>query len=507
MKLPFFAFLTIATASLCLAGSINDSFFPLENYDQRVSRWIDPSDPSYDQELLGSGIQEQRKNELFDHLFGSLSPWSEDCVKKSLSGSSIKLEEEQFFAKFGVADKYYGSDEPNGVPYPPDWLTAIQENSDLAQLDHLSYTSSKRGILIQNCAARVLPTEQFAFLKSTSPGEGYPFDYLQMSTAYLGTPLYVIATTQDGLWDLVLTPDFLAWVKSENVALISQEFINTWSAAAKKQLIAITQTAVPLNDEKNNLHLLMCVGTCFPQGTKPSTIILPRVDSEGNALIQEEPLVEGMGVPLPWSLTPHHMAMLMNTLIGRPYRWGGIGNEFDNDCSAELKNLFLPFGIYLPRNSSEQVTAGLMTDKSSSPADQRIEFLKKEGKPFLSLIYIGGHVMLYIGTYPNPNDQENLMAMTYQNLWGLRPTPPFIEDNPDKRFIIGKSAFLPLLLQYPEEPTAVSLAAKPTFQICDLSQFPLLLLQSSGMDLSALQEKERRSQHLHLLMTPERIAE
>ena len=40
----------------------------------------------------------------------------------------------------------------------------------------------------------------------------------------------------------------------------------------------------------------------------------------------------------------------------QPYGYGGL---YDNrDCSAMTRDLFAPFGLYLPRNSSEQARGG-----------------------------------------------------------------------------------------------------------------------------------------------------
>ncbi|EEQ11178.1 hypothetical protein ymoll0001_26880 [Yersinia mollaretii ATCC 43969] len=62
--------------------------------------------------------------------------------------------------------------------------------------------------------------------------------------------------------------------------------------------------------------------------------------------------------------------------------------------------------------------------------------------------------MLYIG---NTDWAGNTVPMTYQNLWGLKPS------NASSRSIIGKSVFFPLLPQYPEAPELGSLAGKDKF--------------------------------------------
>ncbi|MFZ4116113.1 MAG: SH3 domain-containing protein [Chthoniobacterales bacterium] len=511
---PLFHYSSLVALSLLLISLVSpkalarsplDTFFPLEHYDQEITDWIDPSATSYDQELLGSDFQEKRTQELYTHLFGTLSPWSQNHVQ-ALLASGIKHEEVQMFAEFSKAGTHYGDDSESATAYDQEWLASIQENSNLAQLDSLKYDSKCRGITTTNLAARVLPTDQHAFLNPMLPGEGDTFDYLQMSAVWVGTPVYVLATTCDGAWNLVITPDFIAWVKSEGVALADEQFVQSWSQAAQEQLVAITKTATPLQDEEGHLLSRAYVGACFPKGHSFSTMMVPSADQDHHATIQEIPVTSDMSADLPLSLTPHHMADIMGTLIGRPYAWGGM--DFNNDCSAELKSLLTPFGIYLPRHSSAQVTVGTMVDKSALLPAERLSYLMDKGKPFLSLIHIGRHVMLYLGKYSHlytapDGSHQPFMAMTYQNLWGLSPNALL----PSRRAIIGKAVLLPLLLQYSEDTTLVSLANKSLFQICDLSEFPAESSESQIKTLSFKcfdnRSKEKAVINLKSLMCPE----
>ncbi len=158
---------------------------------------------------------------------------------------------------------------------------------------------------------------------------------------------------------------------------------------------------------------------------------------------------------MPWEMTPRNIATLMKSMSGRPHGWG-IYN-FYNDCSAEMRSLLMPFGIFLPRNSAAQVQATTrMIDLSKEDIGPRINYLKEHGKPFTTLIYITGHIMLYIGN-TTINGQE--VPMTYQNIWGLH-TP-----DSRSRSIIGGSVFFPILPSYPEEPELISLAGKPLFKL------------------------------------------
>jgi hypothetical protein len=510
-----FLFLTTSVVTSLFSGSLLDTIFPLENYSQDIAEWMHPTNLDFlcDQPLLENKVQQKRQAEFYKHYFGISSPWNEAYVQNVLSASdpnSIAEQEEQSFTQFNVASTYYGNNSPNNpIPYSQGWLDSIKANSNLVQLDSLSYAAGHRGITTANLAGRILPTEQHAYLNPTLPGEGDTFDYLQMSAVWIGTPVYVIATTKDGAWDLVLTPDFIAWVESRGVGMADATFIQNWSAAAQENLVAIIKTETPLRDPTGNLLSLTYVGTVFPKGESDSTLMVPMMDAHQHAVSQEISVSPDAMAQMPLSLTPHSIATIMSTLIGRSYGWGGM--NFGNDCSAETKSLFTPFGIYLPRHSSDQVSVGAMVDEGAAAPADRLSYLMENGKPFLSLIYIGGHIVLYTGNNPNPNDPgQQPMAMTYQNLWGLGPIPPITISNPARRAVIGKAVLFPMLLQYPEDTGLNSLAAHAAFQICDLSTFAevssdeLVQVMAVGSDSKEHAKKPVLPRvDIHSMMTPE----
>ncbi len=94
--------------------------------------------------------------------------------------------------------------------------------------------------------------------------------------------------------------------------------------------------------------------------------------------------------------------------------------------------------------------------------DERIAALTEKGHPLMTLIYIGGHVMLYLGN--KTVGQHERAAMTYQNIWGMSP------ESKDSRYVIGQSVFFPLLKYYPENPGISSLANKSYFTLVHLDE-------------------------------------
>lgn len=446
------------------------SLFPMDKYDQSVRTWINPNDSDYETILLDQSIQSKRMEIFYDHYFGSQSPWNSHYINtiiRSPEPNTIKSLEQviiQYFSNTGKTNDQIGYGE-NFRPYSSDWINSISDNVNIVQFDNLVYQDNKRGIAIDNLHARALPTDDVHYYSHTLAGQGYPFDNLQMSSLWAGTPVYILAETKNHAWYLVVTPDYIGWVKSTGIAYVDAAFVHTWTLAAKNQLAAITQTNSEVVDDQDHFIFSVYVGSVFPavESTTMIKIMVPVMNMDHQAVIKLANVSQQQASIMPLSVTPHHFSNVLSTLLGRPYGWGNM--YFYNDCSAELKNALTPFGIWLPRHSSDQVTVGKMVDMSAHDAQQRLDYLMAHGKKFLTLVYIGGHIIMYIGTHTNPYEQQSKMVMTYQNMWGLSPTPS------TRRAIVGKSVIFPMLLSYPEDVTLHSLADKKYFQVSYLSDF------------------------------------
>ncbi|MGI2298394.1 NlpC/P60 family protein, partial [Candidatus Cardinium hertigii] len=190
---------------------------------------------------------------------------------------------------------------------------------------------------------------------------------------------------------------------------------------------------------------------------------VPITDKEGKAFLSDVVVNPTHAAYIPIKSSPRNFAQLINSLKGRPYGWGGL--SYYNDCSAELKGMFLPFGIWLPRQSRDQIKITEMVDLSTDTPTQRLTYLIHHGNPFFTIMYIKGHIFLYLGNFSQV-DQKSPMVMSYQNIWGLGNVAR------DKISIIGAAVFLPLLLSYPEDPNFNSLLSRDTFQVSHLNHLP-----------------------------------
>jgi len=451
----------------CFAMDVPIYNFPI-GYSQNANDYFSPNSENYDKNLLSPEYQNAQLKLFYKHYYSSdaqgLSPWSAGLVTTVLP--LVKTAEQEMLEEFNNQNKpnekiHYAE---NFKAHSQTWWRKIKNNMDLMTIASSQYSDENRAISIANTYARALPASAPDFFYASLPGQGFPFDNLQESAIWAGTPLYVISVSQDKAWSLVLTPDgYFAWVKSNDIAYASAEFISRWQAAAQRSLVAVTKTEASIVDDQQQFQFTGFIGSVFPmiERTDEQTFILIPVKNNANHASIKTTIIDSRASSImPLAATPKNFIKILNQLKNRPYGWGGA--FFFNDCSQEIKSIFTPFGLWLPRNSSKQAQLSSTLDLSKSSVEDRIRLLKEKGHPFMTLIYIGGHIMLYLGN----KDIDNHMAaaMTYQNIWGLAPA------SRDKRYVIGQSLFFPLLKSYPENPDAVSLAAKANFKLVFLDR-------------------------------------
>ena len=449
------------------------SLFPIQDYDQNIDHWVDPASEGYNTSLLSPIQQKSRMHELYQHEYASdkngLSPWSSHYITGYLNQASpggIADIEHRFIAAYGNFPSSSNSINynENQRPYPVSWINQVISNIDFSRLSPpLIYHKQNRAIATVNLMVRNLPSFDPHFDAPNTVGEGYPFDNLQVSSIWAGTPLYIIATSRDHAFDLVATSSFFGWVDSTGVAPVDSQFIHIWQQAAQKKLAAIIHNTTPILDEHHHFLFSAYIGSSFPvAGIQKQQLMLmiPIQNAWHQARFVLAPVSDQNASLMPLSATPHDFAQILTALQGIPYGWGNL--YFYADCSSLLKSFYLPFGIWLPRHSSTQVNAGQITDLSALSPEKRLAYVSQHAQAFLTILSLGNHVFMFVGNVNNPKAPGGKMVLTFQTLWGLSPS-----DN-SRRSIIGESVLLPLLLNYPEDPSLSSLLTASTFQISNL---------------------------------------
>ena len=440
--------------------------FSIKPYPQNIESYIPSDSKDYLTPLLTAEYQASQLQKFYSHYYSSdakgLSPWSESMVRSILPFvKKIELEIVDDFDNKTSLSLHYAE---NFKEHDEIWLNNVKHNMDLYALNAIEFKEDNKAIAVTNTFARALPENAPDFFHFSLAGQGFPFDNLQEADIWSGTPLYVISTSRDKSWSLVLTPDaYFAWVKSSDIAYVSSEFINQWQTAAQKGLVAVTETGISIIDKQQHFQFTGYIGAVFPLAELDAdtiSIFIPVKNQHHQAEITTGIVNKKSASLMPLVASKKNMATILRQLQNRPYGWGGA--FFFNDCSQEIKSIFTPFGIWLPRHSAQQAQLSAAWDLSKNTTDERIGALKEKGHPLMTIIYIGGHVMLYVGNKEMEN--HDVEAMTYQNLWALSPS------NKDKRYVIGQALFLPLLKYYPENLDINSQANKSYFKLIFLDE-------------------------------------
>lgn len=218
--------------------------FPLKSYNQSINQWLSPDNPGYSKRLLSPNYQKQRLQEFYNHLYSintrSSYLWSGNYMHKIFNQQSdVKTLEENLIGWYSNQNKDlnhvdYGE---NFRPHILKWINDIYENININQSSKLKYNENNRAVIVANLNARVLPTDNLHFYNFTLAGQGCPFDNLQVTSLWAGTPVCVVAQSKDKAWDYVATPSFIAWIHSSGISSVPKGFLyKKWSRAAKKNV-------------------------------------------------------------------------------------------------------------------------------------------------------------------------------------------------------------------------------------------------------------------------------
>lgn len=280
---------------------------------------------------------------------------------------------------------------------------------DNAQYDQID-TKKYRAITVKHTDVKALPTAQPFYRDPKKTGEGFPFDYNQNSALHINVPLYISHFSKDNRWAFVRASYAFGWVKVSDLALVDQKFIQTF----QNDHYGITiKDNLRLYDEKGKPVSIVKLGALFPTDPqKEHRYLVAKRDEKAHAYIETlrpEPLHIIAQKPL--AFTPENVAIVAREFYGEPYGWGG-GYEC-RDCSATTRDFLGVFGIFLRRNSSKQALDGEQIEIKNWPKWYKKQFINENAKPFRSLLYVPGHIVLYLGEYQG----EPVIMHTY---WGIR---------------------------------------------------------------------------------------
>ena len=297
----------------------------------------------------------------------------------------------------------------NLLPRPAGWYQALWQEAGGPAYPSTDWT----GITLGPCQLRVLPSQEPDF--EGGPGGGFPFDRLQQTSLPGGLPVRIWQVSPRGDWLVAETPLALGWLPAGAVGRLSPEQTQEWMQGP---FLVVTRDHTPLRSPEGGFRLAAGLASLWPlRGQEGSwRVRAPLGVVQGWTVLGLGLLPHGSAAPFPLPLTPANLLALAQPLLGAPYDWGGRWGQ--RDCSALTRDLLAPFGLWLPRNSADQAQAGVETISLEGLSDkQKQALILRRGLPWLSLLYMPGHVMLYLGA---PQGRPRVL----QALWGLKTRGP-----------------------------------------------------------------------------------
>ena len=402
--IKFFLFILLFLLNFESFANDKDNQFVIPNdlkiIPQNVRIFANNNRNSFLNKKIGS--EKQFKN-------GVLAPWN-------LKEKAVNLSDFNKYS-FGSINNCFGL---NFQHYNKDTIFDIKLNADNAKL------INRNGMLVKHSDLRLIPSDLPCF-HLNKPGGAYPFDDYQNSRLYVGSPVSVAAISQDKNWYLVYSHETsVGWVKAENLVFINHSDI---------RFVKMHKLGVILED-KNNLK----IGMFLPFNKEKNNlteVYLPEKSHNSHLHWKIIKLRHSEVAVMPMKFNQENVIRVLNNLLNKPYGWGGMYGY--RDCSSTMKDYFATCGIYLKRNSRAQAFSDQAVrsfDLSNKDNVEKIRMIKNYGIPFKTVIYLPGHIGLYVGNFKG----EPIML---HNIWGLKT---FSKDGDEGRNIIGKSVISSLEL-------------------------------------------------------------
>ncbi|WP_462324652.1 SH3 domain-containing protein [Desulfoplanes sp.] len=358
----------------------------------------------------------QPSHNYLDHLF---APWH-------LHAATLYPADKLLWSTTGFAGKNLVGE--NLQPWPAGRLEELVTKCGLNGFPNMD----QRAVTVRDSNVRALPTNHPGFYPFDRPGEGYPFDYMQYSIMWAGTPVHICHISKDKAWALVEAGFVYGWVPINDLARVDETFMARFES---------DHFAVPLRDDlslvdtEGVFRFQTHIGGIYPVETgNPDDphLLLPVADQSRRAVLVTVDM-QGLDMaPFPLPMTPANRTFVAEGFMGQAYGWGNM--YANRDCSAMTRDFMTPFGIWLTRNSSRQAEQGKRFNLAGLSPGNKEQAILDQGIPMRTIVWMPGHVALYLGTYQGK-------PVIMHNTWGLKTKSLTGKEG---RHVIGKTVITSL---------------------------------------------------------------
>lgn len=336
----------------------------------------------------------------------------------------------------------------NREPVPASFYEAIRKQ--IAGAPVQSSMNLGYAICIKRCVQKNLPCAESLADDVTDP----EWDQLALSPVLFNEPLVTYITTADGRFTYCKSEICDGWVPTDSIVLCHSK--EEWEAARNPEQFLVV-TGDKIQTEKS--YLTAHSEVTFEMGTRLELSYSGRqtVDNRMNwynfvvnvpgrgadGLYEKQPMLIPVGsdVHPGWlPLTRENIVRQAFKSLGTRYGWGG--SEDAQDCSSFVREVYLCFGLNLPRNTTWQgAVHAEKIDLSAMSLSEKKTALA--GLPAGTILQFPGHEMLYLGErngkYYTVNNVSSLAEDTENGLKKIRTRSVVINSLEDTRRPNGKT--------------------------------------------------------------------
>ncbi len=295
------------------------------------------------------------------------------------------------------------------------------------------FTLNQKAVTLKEVNLRAFPTDRPLLLDPSRAGEGFPFDYLQNSTVHANKPIFATHYSSDKEWVHVFSSFAFGWVKVNEIVFLEKRELELWQ---KAQQVFIIKDDVPIYSLDGDFLFKSKLGMMFAlisEDADTYSVLAISSYAGSKPLFVKANIDKDIAHKGFVAFNGENIKRVVNELLKSNYGWGGMYGQ--RDCSSTIRDMFAPFGVWLPRNSYKQSLVGEVVNLDGLSDEEKIVKIKEKAMPFKTLFYKKGHIMLFTGIF---NDEITV----FQNVWGVKTKKDEIEG----RFIIGKTIFSTLKL-------------------------------------------------------------
>nr|WP_226704265.1 NlpC/P60 family protein [Microbulbifer elongatus] len=263
------------------------------------------------------------------------------------------------------------------------------------------------GLVVSRGSMRSYPTDT-RVLKN--PGD-MDLDRFQETGVFPGQRLAILHESADGEWWFAVNYHYAAWLPKRVVAMGERAAINQWHRQSPRLTVTGAKVRTNYNPvDPRTSEVVLDMGTSLPllsaaevghnvNGQNPHAshiVALPVRNAEGE--LEFEPTLIGRAQDVTTGLLEYRPSLVLQQafkFLGERYGWGHDYNG--RDCTGFVGEVYKSFGILMPRNSGQQGKSDFAPTKRFAPEDHAARAEAIASLQVGDLIYIPGHVMMYIG--------------------------------------------------------------------------------------------------------------